>query len=177
MRAASPILAFLQSTLGTGDEIEIPDAALLTLDKLPFPVGTGSPLLSQDLRGRFGSFLLASAINQGASSGPTTNLICTFDRGVYKITASMMAVTFVGPAASSASIKAARTFIQPDTATFASDIMQIGLVPLTTALFDRTEVIVQFPKSGWTMSMATAVASGVGQSMGVEGSFYISRLI
>jgi len=177
MRAASPILAFLQSTLGTGDEIEIPDAALLTLDKLPFPVGTGSPLLSQDLRGRFGSFLLASAINQGASSGPTSNLICTFDRGVYRIVASMMVIVFVGPPASSASIKAARCYIKPDTATFAADIMQTSLVPVNAEQYDRTDITIQFPRSGWTLNLDTAVASGVGQSMGVEGTFYIQRLI
>jgi hypothetical protein len=176
MRAASPILAFLQSTLGTGDEIEVPDAALITLDKLPFPINTGSPLLSQDLRGRFGSFLLASAINQGASSGPTSNLVCTFDRGIYRIVASVVCVLLVGPAASSASMKSARVYIKPDTATFAADIMQTGIV-VGTPQYDRTDIVVQLPKSGWTLQMDTAIASGVGQSMGVEGTFYISRLL
>lgn len=176
MQVSSPLLALLQSSLGTGSELEIPDASLLVVDKLPMPLGTGSPIQSQDLRGKYGSFLQGAVINQGASSGPTTFLVCTFDRGVYKITASMMSVTLSGPTPSSGSIKAARCYIQPPSATFAADIMQTYLLT-GEGNKDRTELVIQFPLAGFTMTVATAVASGVGQSMGVEATFYISRVL
>lgn len=177
MQVGSRTLALIQSSVGTGQELNIPELAVLTLDKVPLPFVTASPLLSQDLRGIEGSAVLVSVINQAASSGPISNLVCTFSRGIYRIKASMMSTVFVGPAASSASMRAAYAYLANPATTFAAAIMMTAIGAAGSVNRDDTEIVLQFLQEGYTLNFSTFIASGVGQTLGAEGRFYVQKLL
>lgn len=177
MNVSSAVIPAIQATVGTGEGIQIPEAALLTLPYLPLPLQATQQTVSKDLRGGTASFLGVFVINQGASSGPLTADWITFDRGIYRITGRIMSVTFVGPAASSASIRAAFAAIVDPGNNVAMPLGFTGLVPLTQALTDDFDIVVQFPQSGFILRVGAFVASGVGQSMAIETRAYVQRLL
>lgn len=134
-----------------------------------------NPVFSPDLRNGIGSYLWAPVINQGASTGPQSANRVILDRGIYRISGSILSTNFVGPAASSASIKCARIALFEPNQNFASDIAHTPLEPSVPhqAFFDLT---IQLLTKGWLLSVETFVTTGVGQSIGVEAAVYISKL-
>lgn len=179
MKIESPLIGQLQATIGVGlgGGIDALEAIFPTLE-IPLPLQTQNPAFftDLDLKGVTASVMVHLSINQGASTGPTSSAKVIFDRGVYRLTGYIMSVLKVGPASSSASIKAARATLLNPASSAETDLASTGIVVDTpqTAVFDR---VFHFPLAGWSCRFGTFIASGVGQSLGVEGNLYVRKLL
>lgn len=168
----------LQASLGPslGGGIEVPDA-LLPVIELPLPLAQilPNPSAILDFSQIQQSYLWSPVVNQGASSGPTQRAIL-LSKGIWRISGQIMSINFAGPAASSASIKAARIALYEPTQASAADIASTPLEPSVPHIA-RFDLTLHLSKDFWMLAVETFVASGVGQSLGVEGAVYVERLI
>lgn len=178
MRVNSTLIASLQGSVTGGQELEVPEI-LLPVIELPLPLA-GISVPTVDLRNVPHSIHVTSAINQGASASVSPVTLAVLDRGVYRFK-GMLIASFFGMAATSAdSFGAALQLVTPG----GSVAVNLAVTPLMdTALtgispapvpFDYLYQIVQ---PGWLLRHTTFHNTGVGQSIGLETTVQISRLL
>lgn len=123
-----------------------------------------------------GSGLFLPIMNIGASSGPQTQFIFDVRKGLYRIQGTLWSIVLVGPAPSSASPLACRIAAYNDIpGTFASPIATTPVLVGTPVSnnFDVTLNITDY--RGFYLE--SFISTGVGQSIGVWATVYLSKLL
>lgn len=173
MQFTSANIAGLVGSYSLGQGVEIPETLLPVLE-IPQPLLSNMPGVGLNLINVVGSGIVHIVINQGASSGPTSTYMMDFDRGLYRLTGRLLSTNFVGPAPSSASIRCARIALYGQNQTTAVDL---AFTPLEASVphEDSFDMVFHFPR---TMGCyLECIATGVGQSIGVEATLYARKLL
>lgn len=177
MQFASTLPASIQGTSLGGTDLEVPPVLVLTCDKLPLPLMSTPVNTFVDLRGTQSSAIVIQTINQPASTGILNATLCTFDKGLYRLTGTLYALFLGGLADSSADPTGAVLQLVNPAQTTAFTIMFTGAKAATSPAVNPFDYTLQFNQTGWLAQISTFHNTGVGQSIGVSCSLYAQRLM
>lgn len=184
MQTSSVLISALQASLGTGQELTIPEIVVPTLDHLALPIAAFPNVAGQSLIGVQNSVHAFGTINQGNSAGATGFILATLDRGIYRLSGTLYGI-FVGAgwANSSADPDGVRVLLTNPQGTQAAAIAFTGTKLDPAGLALRIDPIpfgpftYQFLQPGWVLSFNTFHATGAAQTIGAQASVYIEKLI
>lgn len=172
----STLVTSLPSSISPGSGLSIPEICLPIIS-IPLPVAAVATAGTINMSGTGRSVLASRNVNQGASTGASNTTVIIFDKGVYRFVGMLGAVVLGGLAPSSAAPVAAQAgFYTPGDTAFCP-VSQVGYDGAGTPFQDKFDVTVQFTQNGWSFRIVNPISTGVGQSIGVYCTCYMSQLL
>lgn len=172
----STLVTGLAASISPGSGLTVPEMCLPIIS-LPVPVAAVAAAGSINMSGTGLSVLASRSVNQGASTGASNTTMINFDKGVYRFVGMLGAVVLGGLVPSSAAPVAAQAgFYTPGDTAFCA-VAQVGFDGAGTPMQDKFDVTVQFTQNGWSFRIVNPISTGVGQSIGVYCTCYMSRLL
>ena len=174
---SSQLIASLQGSLGTGQELTIPELAVATLS-VGLPIQSTPSGTFVDLRNVQASAHCYQGLNQGNSSGILQATVAILDRGIYRLSGELLAV-FTGAFTDTSAdpYGVVLQLINPQ-GTFAQTICQTANKPATGSQRSQFGAFTyQFNQVGWTVSLSTFHSTGAAQTIGCTASVFVERLL